>query len=163
MRRLNRGISMVESLVALAVLSVGLLGAASMLLASLRDQGRALRHQHALVLVSDIAERIRANPAGGAYAEVVSGSRAACEETSPCDSGALARADVAEFQAAARRLLPHQRPQPVIQFEPAIGPATQDRYVITLSWTSPGNGAGESEATDEITLLLLAQPVAGTA
>lgn len=163
MRRLNRGFSMIESLVALVVLSVGLLGAASMLLVSLRDQARALRHQHALLLVTDIAERIRANPARAAYAAVPSGSRITCEEASPCDSSALARQDVAAFQAAARRLLPHQRPRPVIRFEPAIGPATQDRYLISLSWTSPGNDAGESEATDEVTLLLVAQPVAGTA
>ena len=67
MRRLSLGFTLIESLVALAVLSVGLLGAASMLLASLGDQSRAVRYQSALVVVSDVAERIRANPAGAAY------------------------------------------------------------------------------------------------
>jgi type IV pilus assembly protein PilV len=163
MRRLMRGFSLIESLVALAVLSVGLLGAAGMLLTSLADESRALRHQQALQGVLDIAERIRANPAGAAYAAVPTGPAAACEEASPCDGDGLAARDVAQFHSTAQRLLPHQRPLPVIHFEPATGPATQDRYVISLRWTSPGNAAGESEATDEITLLLLAQPVAGAA
>lgn len=163
MRRLNHGFSLIESLVALAVLSVGLLGATSMLLTSLGDQSRALRQQEALLLVMDIAERIRANPAGGDYAAVPAGRAAACDEAAPCDAHAVAARDVAHFHSAAQLLLPHQKPRPVILFEPAIGPATQDRYVISLGWTTPGNDARESEATDEITLLLLAQPVAGTA
>jgi type IV pilus assembly protein PilV len=163
MRRLNHGFSLIESLVALAVLSVGLLGATSLLLTSLGDQSRALRRQDALALVTDIAERIRANPAGAPYAAAPADAAAACEETSPCDAQALAAQDVAYFHSAAQRLLPHRQPRPAIRFEPAIGPATQDRYLISLTWTTPGDDAGESAATDEITLLLLAQPVAGTA
>jgi type IV pilus assembly protein PilV len=163
MRRLTLGFTLIESLVALAVLSVGLLGAASMLLASLGDQSRAIRYQNALVVVGDIAERIRANPAGAAYGVHHPGSSVSCDDAAACDPATLAARDLADFHAIARRLLPHQQPQPAIFFEPAIGPATQDRYVISLSWTSPGNAAGESEATDEITLILLAQPVAGTA
>jgi len=41
---MNRGFSLVEMLVALVVLSVGLLGAAGLLLGGLRDQSLALRH-----------------------------------------------------------------------------------------------------------------------
>ena len=57
-----RGFSMLEVLLALAVLSVGLLGAAAMLLDSLRTHGGALRRLGATQLARDMADRIRANP-----------------------------------------------------------------------------------------------------
>jgi len=57
-----RGFSMLEVLMALAVLSVGLLGAAAMLLDSLRVHGSALHRLGATQLARDMADRIRANP-----------------------------------------------------------------------------------------------------
>ena len=63
----SSGFSLVESMVALAVLSVGLLGAASMLLDSLRTHAGAVRRLKATHLVRDMADRIRANTSAGAY------------------------------------------------------------------------------------------------
>ena len=52
-----------ESLVALLVLSLGLLGAALMLTHSLGYQRHAMRQSAATSLVADMVERIRADPA----------------------------------------------------------------------------------------------------
>ena len=67
MIRTPRGFTLVETLVSLVVLSVGLLGAAALLLDNLRSHAGALRRVAALSLVRDMADRIRANPHGGVY------------------------------------------------------------------------------------------------
>lgn len=57
-----RGMSLVEVLVALVVLSVGLLGIAQLLVYGMRTSHAALLRTQAVNLVADMAERIRANP-----------------------------------------------------------------------------------------------------
>jgi hypothetical protein len=110
-------------------------------------------------LLIDIAGRIRANvSAGAAYAPGTERtSTPDCDEPSPCDPAALAAHDLAHFESAAAALLPVQHPRPRILFEPAIGPAAPVRYVISLGWDDPR----EPDAVDELTVILLAQPVAG--
>lgn len=133
-----RGFTLVETLVALAVLSVGLLGAAALLLDSLRSHSTALRRVAATNLVRDMADRIRANPVAGAEL--------------------LAPEDLAYFENAARALFPRTDPQALVEFVPATGPAYPARYLITLRWSDARNDAG----TDRVALQVLAQPpVAG--
>jgi len=60
-RNLARGFTLVEVLVALLVLSIGMLGIAALYLDSLRASRAALYRTQAVVLASDIADRIRAN------------------------------------------------------------------------------------------------------
>ncbi|HUQ08832.1 MAG TPA: type IV pilus modification protein PilV [Steroidobacteraceae bacterium] len=156
---MSRGFSLIEALVALIVLSVGLLGAAGLLLGALRDQSLALRQAAATVLLIDMADRIRANPeAREAYAGPAYAGDSPCGEADDCDALALAAHDLAHFESAAHRLLPQQQPRAQINFEPATGPTT-DRYVISLTWID----ARDSEASGEATLALLVQPVAGAA
>jgi len=133
-----RGFTLVETLIALAILSVGLLGAAALLLDSLRGHAASLRRVAASSLVRDVADRIRANPEAGA--------------------AKLAATDLAYFENTAHALFPHADAQALVEFAPATGPATPARYLITLRWTDPRNDAG----TDSVALQVLAQPpVAG--
>jgi type IV pilus assembly protein PilV len=60
-QRRARGFTLVEVLVALLVLSVGMLGIAALYLDSLRASRAALYRTQAVTLASDIADRIRAN------------------------------------------------------------------------------------------------------
>lgn len=154
----SRGFTLIESLVALVVLSVGLLGAAAMLLGSLSAHSQALRHAAAVNLVRDVAERILANRAGRAAYDTRGGYAAVCEAA--CDAAALAAADRAHFADAARQLFPLRAPDTEILFEPAIGVAAPDRYVISLRFPS----RLESGATEGVALTVLAwAPVAGGA
>ena len=162
MTRAARGFTLLETLVALAVLSVGLLGAAVLLLDSLRAHAGALRRVEALSLVRDMADRIRANPRGGVRYDTVSappGAAAAssCQESSSCDIAQLAAADLAYFESSARTLFPHAADARV-EYAPATGPASPARYLITLRWSDARDDAG----TDSVALQVLAQPpVAG--
>lgn len=130
-----RGFTLMESLVALLVLSLGLLGAALMLTHSLGYQRHAMRQSAATSLVADMVERIRADPA------------------------ALVDSELSRFAADARAALPNRNAQVAVSFEPAIGPATPGRYLVSLRW----NEAPGADAV-EVTFVLLAQsPVAGPA
>lgn len=60
-RKTQRGTTLVETLVALVVLSVGLLGIAALQMTSLRNNRGAHLRSQAQVLAYDIADRMRAN------------------------------------------------------------------------------------------------------
>lgn len=60
-RKTQRGTTLIETLVALVVLSVGLLGIAALQMTSLRNNRGAHLRSQAQVLAYDIADRMRAN------------------------------------------------------------------------------------------------------
>jgi len=136
-----RGFTLVEALIALAVLSIGLLGSAVLLLDSLRIQTASLRRLSAANLLRDTADRMRA----GTLACVAPG----------CDVAMVLAAERARFAQAARAVLPGES-RADIEFAPAIGPAALDRFVITLRWRDP-----RADEDDTVTLQMLAAPVAG--
>lgn len=158
-QREARGFTLLEALIALLLLSVGLLGAAALLLDGLHAHGDALRRMAATRLVQDMSERIRANPAaGGSYD--TRGGRATddCPAVDSCEASRRAAADLAHFLRSAHGLFPGVETPASIEFEPAIGPVAPDRYAIRVQWRGPRDDAGVFEA---VTLHLLAQPVAG--
>jgi type IV pilus assembly protein PilV len=158
MKRGQRGFTLVEVLVALVLLSLGLLGACAMLLGSLRSHADALHEIAAGRLLQDMADRIRANPRAGAGYDTREATPlpAACDIAAPCTEQELAAADLAHFLEWAQRLLPGPETVASLQYEPAIGPAAADRYAITLSWRGPRDDEPRVVATS-----LLVTPVAG--
>jgi type IV pilus modification protein PilV len=155
-----RGFSMLEALLSLAILSVGLLGAAAMLLDSLRTHGSALHRLSATQLVRDMADRIRANPHARSYYDTRGAALGTeCVESGGCNAMQLAAIDRNHFASAARALFAHQEFTASVEFAPAIGPAALDRYVISLRWR---DSRDDSDDTDIVALQVLAQlPVAG--
>ena len=154
----SRGFTLVEVMVALVVLSIGLLGAGGMLLGSLRSQAEAVHEMAAAQLLQELAARIRANPRARAAYDTSGrvASAGVCDLATPCAPAELAAADLAHFAETAQRQLPGAETRAVIRFEPAIGPAAADRFAITLSWRGPRDAA-----TRVVALSLLAPPVAG--
>ena len=66
----NDGFTLIEVLVAVLVLSIGLLGLAALQASGLRNNFDAYARSQAVILANDMADRIRANPtaaAGGLY------------------------------------------------------------------------------------------------
>lgn len=133
----QRGISMVESLVALVVIAVGMLGIAGLYLSSLQASRSAKLRSHAVELASSIADRIRANrDAATAYATDTYGGAPAehdCE-TARCTPNELAEDDLARWLVDIRATLPGA--------EAVTGTVTvtdradpeSDNYVINVSW-----------------------------
>jgi type IV pilus assembly protein PilV len=152
----HRGFTLVEALLSTLVLSVGLLGAAAMLLGSLRVNAGALQRLAATQLLLDMADRIRANPPGRANYIVAGSGAASCGEPAGCDAAALAGADRWRFDSAARALFGSDLIESRVDYDPTAGPVAPERYVITLRWRDAGDVA-ESAA-----LQVLAQsPVSG--
>jgi len=134
-----RGLSLIEALVALVVLSVGLLGIAALYAESLLSVRTSLQRSQAALLASDLAERIRANRGGRpAYVDAVSGAGAlttACRQGGGgCPPEQMARYDKAEWAGAIKASLPNGTGA-----VEAGGPARR-AYTITIRWTEPAMG-----------------------
>jgi type IV pilus assembly protein PilV len=141
----QRGISLVEALVALVVMSVGMLGIASLYVTSLKTGKSALTRTQAVNLVNDMADRIRANArarAAYAYDSSKPGSTPptaqACAEQN-CAPDAIAQNDLALWINALGQTLP-PRSVGTVQFTPAAeGLGFPDQYQINVSWNEPGD------------------------
>lgn len=139
----QRGITMVEALVALVVLSVGMLGIAGLYVSSLRAERTALVRTQAVNLVQDMVNRIRANArARNAYdvADSYGGAPGThdCVEDANCSPEELAEDDLARWIDSVGDTLRGGAPNADVQFIPAAAAGRPDRYTITVDWQEPG-------------------------
>jgi type IV pilus assembly protein PilV len=164
--RSAKGLGLIEVLVALVVISIGLLGTASMFAQSIRNSHAALIRTQAVNLAADMAERIRANSgAQDAYtSDVYAGSAneqgCAAQVSVPardCTAEELAEDDIAHWREEAIRSLPraHGLSEPEVSVEFVEGASSADpaRYRISLAWAEPGEQLPLSYSTE---LMLLA-------
>lgn len=94
----QRGLSLMEVLTATVVLAVGASGLGVLQAGALRDSRDALQRTEAIVLASDMLERVRANPGGGYAAALGDGPGAAPCILRACDPRQLADFDVATWK-----------------------------------------------------------------
>lgn len=94
------GFTLLEVLVAMLVLSIGLLGLAGLMASSMRNNQSAYHSTQATWLAYDILDRMRANNAvalaGGYSTASALGSPAACSTAAP--SGSVAAQDIAGWK-----------------------------------------------------------------
>jgi type IV pilus assembly protein PilV len=120
----TRGFTLVEVLVALVVLSIGLLGIASLQLSSLRwNHGASLRSQ-ATLLAYDIVDRMRANQIAAN-----AGEYDAALGTATGTAGSVSLADKTRWKTLLSQTLPSGDGTVVRTF---IGATTT--YRITIQW-----------------------------
>lgn len=152
-RRRMTGFTMVESLVALVVISVGMLGIAGLYLASLKAGRTASLRVQAINLVSDMADRIRANKNGkAAYGSAkYDGAPGAYECTkATCTSDKMAENDLNSWFATINDSL---RSLGAVGSVTYVVPAAPEipRYVISISWREAGE---DQESTVAATVQL---------
>jgi type IV pilus assembly protein PilV len=126
------GTNLVEVMVALVILSIGLLGLALMQLQGLRHNTDAYLRTQATFLASDIIERMRANSAAAASYQLAAGSAPATPGTD-CTSTACSAADLAAFDLANWYYNDLSNSLPA-GFQASISGTSATKYVITLSW-----------------------------
>ena len=130
--RRNGGFTLVEAMVALIVLSVGLLGIAALYVETLRANRTSLHRTQAVNVATDIADRMRSNrlPAD-AYA---------CG--SPCDpatgGNAIAVADLTDWVTEIQTQLPGGTADVTFTAATATTPAA---YVVDIGWDEVGQTA----------------------
>lgn len=141
----SRGFSLIEVLTAMVVLSIGMLGIAAMYTTSLKTGRSAQLRTKGVVFAADMADRIRANPGGGAdYASSATdqGSDKGCADRSnsgtvtagvACTTDQMAADDIYQW----KQLLTNPQSglpdaEAVIDYDNTTTPPT---YTITVNWT----------------------------
>jgi len=139
MTNYQRGATLIEVLVAMLILSVGLLGLASMQMTALQSNQSAYYRSQATVLAYDIIDRMRANRAdalNGVYDIAIQNQ--ACEpDLAP--SGTLAKRDVAEWLSSLSCLLSAD----------ARGSVVRDGRLFTISIEWNDNRGRIEDAKDD--------------
>lgn len=126
------GFTLVEVLIALIVLSVGMLGIAGLYVHSMQAGRTSMFRHHAVTLAGDVGDRIRANPrAGPAYA--LAGSDNSCVGGGvDCTPGQMAANDIFLWDQQAADTLPNGTV--TVVYDNGVFPPT---YEITVDWTEP--------------------------
>lgn len=132
----QRGFTLVEVLVALVVMSVGMLGIAALYLEGLRAGRTALYRTAAITLVADMADRIRANRnAGVAYAGTGPGAAGGCVNGDlDCPADILAADDWFDWNSQISTQLPQGAAGEVLVDADPVSPT----YNITVAWPEIG-------------------------
>ena len=128
LRNKMKGFSLVEVLVALVVVSVGMLGVAGLYVNGLQAGRTAMFSHQAVTLAGDVADRIRAYDGDGAGVNhnCVAGGV-------DCDEAQMAATDTFFWQQQAGAVLP--RGQVDVTFDDGVNPP---EYTINVSWDEPG-------------------------
>jgi len=131
--RSQRGFSLVEVLIALIIMSVGMLGIASLYVQSMQAGRTSLFRHSAVTLAGDVADRIRANPtAVNAYAGA--GADGGCiDGNTDCNDAQMAAQDILLWDLQATDTLPNG--DVVITVDNAVTPPS---YTIAINWDEPG-------------------------
>ena len=143
MKQTQAGFTLFEVLIAVVILSIGLLGLASLQAAGMRNNNSAYMRSQASVLAYDMADRIRANRPGDYISPLPNGAqRTACLSSPGCSSDNMAQNDIFEWQTTVGATLPL-----------GAGMITQtgNVYTITIAWDDSFSGAaGQTFSTSFI-------------
>ena len=126
------GFTLVEVLIALAIMSVGMLGIAGLYVHSLQAGRTSIFRHHAVTLAGDIADRIRANPRAGAAYGLAGANNACVDGGVNCTSPQMAANDIFLWDQQASDALPDGTV--TVIFDSTVAPPT---YQITVAWTEP--------------------------
>ncbi len=129
------GFTLVEVLVALIILSVGMLGIAGLYVHSMQAGRTSIFRHHAVTLAGDVADRIRANPrALIAYSQA--GANNNCVNGGiDCTPPQMAANDIDLWDQQAADTLPNGTV--AVVFTAGVG-GLPPTYQITVAWDEPG-------------------------
>ena len=129
----QHGLTIIEALVALLVVSVGLLGIAGLQLVSMKQNSSALQHSQAVWAGYSMADRIRSNVVSFAdYTDIDTDLSYSQDcNSGPCSNNQLVTADAAEWTTRVQTL-PGGR---------GTVTGNANRLVVTVMWDDEGTGA----------------------
>jgi type IV pilus assembly protein PilV len=137
MKNAQLGATLIEVMVALLVLSVGILGVAILQLNALKHSDSAMRSTQASFIAQDLLERVRANPDGNYAMASLSQAPTSGNLESPRDQ------DLFDFADQLRRMLGSD-----VQASIAVSGA---RVTVTVDWND-SRAQGNEQSTRTLTL-----------
>jgi type IV pilus assembly protein PilV len=127
------GFSLVEVLIALVIMSVGMLGIAGLYVSSMQAGRTSIFRHNAVTLASDVADRIRANPTAGVDYQGPGGNNNCVLGNVDCNPAQMAANDIDLWKAQAADTLPNGTITIIFDDNPV--PPT---YQITVTWDEAG-------------------------
>jgi type IV pilus assembly protein PilV len=131
--RRQRGFSLVEVLIALIILSIGMLGIAGLYVQSMQAGRTSMFRHHAVTLAGDVADRIRANPRAGVAYAGAGGDNNCIAGGTDCNPEEMAAHDILLWDQQATDSLPTG--DVTVLFDDGVTPPL---YTITVAWDEPG-------------------------
>ena len=131
--RKQQGVTLVEAMIALLVISIGLLGIASLQLTAMSQNTSALNHSQAVWYAYNMSDRIRANITEFDNYDGIDTSNGYAQDclSSACTTGEMLTADAADWASMVTNL-PAGR---------GIINNNADGLVVTVMWDDEGTGA----------------------
>ena len=127
------GVTLIESMIALLVISVGLLGIAGLQIHALKQNSSAYWHTQAVLAAYNMADRIRANPRAGIAYTAGAVNNNCVGAGIDCDEAQMAGNDIFLWDQQATNSLPNGNV--AILFDDTVLPPV---YTITVAWDEPG-------------------------
>ena len=132
----QRGITLLESLVAIVVMALGILGILGVQMRTLSDTQTGVRRAQAIRLIEDMGERMKANPSALANLSSYVSNFAASPTVPSCASGCtaanLATYDVAVWKRTVRESLPLGKAS--IFVAPGEADGTRRQLGVIVAW-----------------------------
>jgi type IV pilus assembly protein PilV len=149
----QRGVSLLEVLVAMVVLSIGLIGIAGLQSMALKMNNSAYMRSQATVLAYDMADRVRANAdAGTAYNQPTATANANCENNTGCSPQAMASNDMFLWQEQIEdAMLPLGVGTICLDATPdtVACDGAGDTYVVRVTWDDDRDGIADPNNPNE--------------
>lgn len=135
----QRGITLIESMVALVIAALGILGILGVQMRTLSDTSTTVRRAQAIRLIDDLGERMRTNPNAmvnlGSYVSNFATNPAVGSCASGCDHAALAAYDLAVWKQAVRNSLPLGQAEIFIPpAEAGVAAAQRRQLGVMIAW-----------------------------
>ena len=131
----QHGFTLVEVLIAMIVLSVGMLGIAGLYLHSIQAGRTSVFRHQAITLAGDVADRIRANPSAGVNYQAAGQDNGCVDGAVDCTPTEMAQNDIDTWDTQAASALPGGQIGIVFTDNAGVAP---DTYQITVSWSEAG-------------------------
>lgn len=128
-----KGFTLVEVLIALVIMSVGMLGIAGLYVHSMQAGRTSLFRHQAVTLAGDIADRIRANPRAGAGYMVAGADNSCVDGGLDCTPAEMAQNDIFVWSIQAADALPAGAVNILFNNVP-----TPSEYRIRITWNEAG-------------------------
>lgn len=139
--RTAAGFTLIEMLVALVVLSIGLLGAAKLFVVTLQGNASASSRMMAVNLAGDLADKIRANRTAGA-AYVAAAANGYCAGLAigaiTCTPAQMAANDLFLWNAQVASTWPGGVANGTVAYVAPVSANLPATYTITINWQEAG-------------------------